>query len=267
MNIQIHSGLVFSGRAFLALFFLSSVQPVYAKNSQQQSLPPPGYTLSFEDNFNGTALDAKKWNYRLSGVCIPENVAVSNGFLRLAECKGKNDKPVFTGGGIITRKTFSYGYYETRAKLPDIEGFHPAFWTSAWDGQEPKPEGFRKMPRIEIDFFENDGRPYFTYGVIRWYPLPRAEFGHTKVPCEEVANEFHVWGCEFTPDEMKFYFDGVLMKTVDVKDLPHNPQYVYLSVIASKPQFIDAAKPAGYVYGTVEYDYFRFYTKDGRYGK
>jgi len=46
------------------------------------------YTLSWSDEFNGTELDASKWDYRtdskMASTQLPQNVSVSDGTLKLA---------------------------------------------------------------------------------------------------------------------------------------------------------------------------------------
>lgn len=45
--------------------------------------------------------------------------------LRKESVAGKN----YTAGGIISKRTFVYGYYEARFKTPPAEGWHTAFWS------------------------------------------------------------------------------------------------------------------------------------------
>lgn len=253
----------FSGRsrtlritAFLLVIGLTSL---FAEENPPPTCPLPGYRLSWADEFNDPVLNTNRWFYRFSGECVPDNVTLKSGHLQLTMRRGTTETPRYTGGGVICRTTFLHGYYETRARLQNHTGFHPSFWTSGWNGQSPKPEGFETFPRIEIDFFENDGPDDFTLGVHRWFPLPHVKYGHTKVACPRLDESFHTWGCEFTAESLNFYFEGKLVKTIDAGKLPHNPQYVWLSVIPFRPKLIDDQVPPGHPYGIVEYDYFRFF--------
>jgi beta-glucanase (GH16 family) len=34
----------------------------------------------------------------------------------------------YTAGGVISKKTFKYGYYEARFRVPPGAGWHTSFW-------------------------------------------------------------------------------------------------------------------------------------------
>jgi len=40
----------------------------------------------------------------------------------------------YTGGGIISKQTFKYWYFEARFKVPAGAGWHNSFWTMLHDG-------------------------------------------------------------------------------------------------------------------------------------
>jgi hypothetical protein len=44
-----------------------------------------------------------------------------------------------------------------------------------------------------------------------------------------LAAEFHVWGCEFTPQRIDYYFDGRLVQSLDATVIPHGPQNIWLT--------------------------------------
>src|SRR5581483_590648 len=39
-----------------------------------------------------------------------------------------------TGGGIISRRTFGYGYYEARLRIAAGSGWHSSFWMQRYNG-------------------------------------------------------------------------------------------------------------------------------------
>jgi hypothetical protein len=46
--------------------------------------------------------------------------------------------------------------------------------------------------------------------------------------------EFHVWGCEFTPEKITSYFDGRIVNSVDARLIPdHGDMSIWLTAIAS----------------------------------
>lgn len=150
--------------------------------SDMPACPPSGYSLVFEDNFDGTSLDLSKWNvittvtrdfsFDLRKQWLQtENVQVSEGTLKLVGDKpttpitgyywdddaGINTSNIFeyTSGEIATKAKFHYGLYEIMCRLPNGKGFWPAFWT--WSGE----------PWNEIDIFEiyGDDMDRFTCNV------------------------------------------------------------------------------------------------------
>ena len=84
--------------------------------------------------------------------------------------------------------------------------------------------------------------------------------GGKSVKTPNLSGDFHVYGCEFTPEKVKYYFDGKLVQTVDVSKFKHSEQNIWLTTIASNlggTKAVDDAKlPA-----VAEYDYVRFYEK------
>ena len=85
------------------------------------SAPLPGYTLVWSDEFDGDKLDLAKGVYRTDNnhrsTQRPENVALADGKLVLRmkiETDGDTDH---AGAGIISRKTFRYGYFEAALKI------------------------------------------------------------------------------------------------------------------------------------------------------
>ena len=100
------------------------------------------WTLVWEDDFNGSALDRNKWvlgdqscGYNGSQIEIrsisQENIAVKNGCLTLADNNFFRKDPTslnysicFISGRVSTsdKYTWRYGRFEVRAKLPEGEG-------------------------------------------------------------------------------------------------------------------------------------------------
>src|SRR6267154_2386536 len=81
-----------------------------------------GWRVVFEDNFDGTELD--------------RNHDLANGILSLVARPVRDGRGAsYESGMIRSRRTFYYGYFETRVFLPDARGAWPAFWlNSDYDG-------------------------------------------------------------------------------------------------------------------------------------
>lgn len=224
-----------------------------------------GYRLVFSDEFNGPALDLQKWHDRTDSKALSTqlaaNVSVSGGELHLAlkkePARGKN----YTGGGVISNQSFAYGYFEARFKVPRGAGWHTSFWTMRQMGG-----GNTTLPKLadqEIDICEQDSVKLRGYsaGVIDWSsPTKKGKnFGRKYIKTPDLAADFHVWSCEFTPTAVKFYFDGKLTHQTDATKFPHGEQNIWLTSIglkAGEKLVDDSQLPA-----TADYDYVRFYEK------
>jgi hypothetical protein len=228
----------------------------------ESSSVPPGYQLVWADEFDGPTLDMTEWTCR-TGVSHqscqrPENVSIDSGALRISLKKEAFGGREFTGGGAITRKTYQYGYFETRAKMFGGRGWHEAFWTSFIDNIPAKRTEYDlKQQRIEIDCFEQaayEDMHTFTYGIIEWYPAHGSVSRDLAKVDADLSQDFHTYGFEVAPDYVNFYLDGSLLRSVDMRDVQWCPYYVWLSCIATKPD----ADPQGACW----FDYLRIYTID-----
>jgi len=234
-----------------------------AQTNLPATLLPPGYKLVWSDEFNAGKLDLSKWDFRTDSKMWstqrPENVAVRDGHLVLAVKKEDAGGKHYTGAGIISKQAFKYGYYESRFKVPPGAGWHTSFWMMKHNGLGGTGPTASAQ---ELDVCENDSVNLISYGVNvhKWNPQPHVAMGHKTVKTPDLSADFHVYGCEFTPAQARFYFDGALVQTVDVSQFGHSDQNIWLTTIASNlggTKAVDDTKlPAA-----AEYDYVRFYEK------
>ncbi len=228
-----------------------------------QAEPPAGYKLTWSDEFDGQAVDTGKWVYRTDSKMWstqkPENVTVAEGKLRLNVKKEEAGDKHYTGAGLISKQAFKYGYFESKFKVPPGAGWHTSFWMMKHDGKGGTAPG---ATVLELDCCENDSVNLHSYGVNThlWNPKPHKTFGGKGVKTSDLSADFHVWGCEFTPELVKYYFDGKVVQTVDATKFPHGDHHIWLTTIASslgKTKAVDDTKlPAA-----AEYEYVRFYEK------
>ncbi len=227
------------------------------------SAPLPGYALVWSDEFEGTSLDTAKWAYRRDSKNLshqmPENVSVKDGILHLTLKKEMADGKRYTGAGIISLAVFNYGYYEARIKMPSGAGWHNSFWLMKHDGSGTTDS---QEAGQGIDVAQNDSIDHqsYTVAVNKYNPLPTETLGYQRLPSADLAAEFHVFGCEFTPTTAKFFQDGTLVQTVDVERISRGEMNIWLSSIASHlggtVQVDDAALPQ-----EAQCDYVRVFTK------
>lgn len=206
---------------------------------------------TFEDNFNGNSVDTSKWNFRtgarMDGYGRKENVRVGGGKLIIDLKRENYGGKRFTHGGVISKQHRGYGYYETRAKLPAKKGWHSAFWSFG-----SKVHG----NLFEIDGFEQDSHWRGHFSTNTHYYKPRKNMGAKYHDLGNRALDWNVYGYEWTPNEVRFYLNGKLLRTAKFPG-PHKPQNIWLSSIAWD---ISGKGIAGN--DTVQFDYVRFYARD-----
>ena len=226
-------------------------------------LPVEGYRLVWSDEFDGPFLDTSKWEYRTDERMwsrqMPANVSLHDGHLVLAVRKEQAGTMNYTGAGIISRNGFLHGYYEARLKVPPGAGWHTSFWMMKHDG---KGGTGPSATRQELDVCENDSVNPLQYGVNvhRWNPKPHLSIGHKTIPSPDLSADFHVFGCEFTPEQVTYFLDGKAVQTVPATEFPHGEQNIWLTSIASwlgKTKAVEDTK----LPGAAEFDYVRYYEK------
>ena len=221
----------------------SSNQIPLVQDPLYSAFVPKGYTLIFNDEFNAKHLDTIKWNYRLgakitggySSVQVKENVFLEKGSLVI---KGIFQDPKQnkqnTGGGVISKEHFRYGYYESRFKTQAGAFWHSSFWTYNTKN---------KTRNTEIDVFERDSQYDMEDGVIKIRQnviqhssgKPITLKGSIKLPLNfDPSAEFHVYGMLWEKEQVKFYVDGKLTNTISYSPAvhPHDDNAIWLSMIA-----------------------------------
>ena len=262
--------------------------PAMETNQAAQTLSYEGYTLRWQDEFDGTALNRDDWNVELhepgwvnnelqSYVDSPENIYLEDGKLVLKPVETKNaDGTVsYTSGRVNTQNKhdFKYGIFEARAKVPAGQGFLPAFWMM------PTNENlYGQWPRCgEIDIMEVLGNDTTrSYGTLHYgNPHNQSQAGCTLTE-GSFSDEYHTFAVEWEPDRISWYVDGVMIHTendwysategqgeITYPAPIDQPFYIILNLAVggnwpgSPDETTDIAGSAFYV------DYVRVYQKDG----
>ena len=191
--------------------------------------------LVWADEFdtNG-AIDATKWHHQTQ---LPqggswyngeqqhytnriENSSVNNGFLDITAIKesftDQGQTKEYTSARLNSKFAFTYGRVDVRAKLPFGDGTWPAIWTLGkninedggfWDSQY----GTVGWPACgELDIMEHGLHPTNQVSVAIHTPSSYGGTVNTSIQTlADVANNFHVYSMNWSPDQITFLIDGV----------------------------------------------------------
>ena len=231
--------------------------------TERTKLDLTGYKMVWHDEFDGTKLDETKWesphqNRQGASVWDKRNVSVGDGKATLKI--RKTDDPTWRYESACIRTTkgykpqdrlyaFTYGYVEARCKLPHWA--RSDYWFAVWMmvGEVFANGDSRKGCEVDImeTFHVNHlGQMPHTFHWDGYGSRHNAQ-GHTTYPNLLLLNDdWHTFGCLWTPQSMSFTIDGEVTWTTDMKGLgsdkdgkvkskgvPQVPGYIKLSVEAA----------------------------------
>lgn len=182
----------------------------------------------------------------------------------------------YTSGRISTqnKKTFTYGRFECRAKVPKGQGYLPAFWLMANDENV-----YGQWPRCgEIDCMEVMGQETNkAYGTIH-YGNPHSESQgtyYTGADEADFSDGFHTFTCDWEPGKITWYVDGVkyheesdwYSTTVGQGTLTYpapfdQPFYIILNLAVGGSWVGNPNDETSFENNPYEIDYVRVYQKD-----
>ncbi len=218
--------------------------PPPPSGSMMPSGIPGNWALKFADDFDGTALDATKWNPNWLGAPTaitkpvnsaeiaaydPAQVKVANSNLQLTAIR----KTVTASNGLTYQYVsglvesagkfeFTYGAFEARVYMPGASATALPFnWGAVWlNGHHSS------WP----DHGENDVMENLSYGPAvhyHWKPSGGSDInkGFTAaVPAGGWSSSWHTFGCMWNASGADFYYDGVKVFHADVADA--SPKYI-----------------------------------------
>jgi beta-glucanase (GH16 family) len=208
-----------------ALFFACAPQSDLPVEEPPMPLPSPtaewelpGWTLVWQDEFDGPEIDRTKWTFDLGGhgwgnnewqayTERPENVRIEDGILVIEAREEQFVRRNYTSARLKTQglHAWTYGRIEARMKLPYGNGIWPAFWMLGANIQQ------RAWPGSgEIDIMEYIGRDANrVYGTVHGpgYSGGGGIGHHINMPAGTLNDEFHVFAIEWEENEIRWYVD------------------------------------------------------------
>jgi beta-glucanase (GH16 family) len=200
-----------------------------------------GWTLVWQDEFEGSAVDRSKWDFDLGNGFFdyknhawipgwgneelqyytdsPTNVEVKDSVLTIRAVKESLHGCGYTSARLKTRQrdgkalfTTLYGRVEFRAQVPWGKGLWPALWML------PQDDAYGGWAASgEIDLMEIVGdKPHEVLNSLHFgssYPA-RSLLTHVhKLPGGSTVADWHTYAVEWEPGEIRFYVDDVLTST------------------------------------------------------
>jgi beta-glucanase (GH16 family) len=186
---------------------------------------PPGWTMIWNDEFDGAQLDLAKWapettttpynNERQA--YLPEQITVADGNMVITSENVPYGGKQYRSGRVHSVWTHQYGRWEVRADLPTSRGMWPAIWLLPDTTQYPWPS------QGEIDIMENRGtQPHLTSSAFHYGSS--TPFSHRYTFAEQTTarfgqpvnfhDGFHVYALEWDATKLRFFVDDVHYLTV-----------------------------------------------------
>ena len=201
-------------------------------------IPTKGYTtpttyanmkLAWADEFDGTSLNEKYWNYELGNNngwgnnelenYKKENTSVKDGYLIVEAKQESAGNQSYTSSRLTTQNKFNfkYGRVDIRAALPKGQGIWPALWML---GKNITTVSWPKCGEIDImEMIGGDasGRDNTVYATPHWDNNgSHAQYGgSTKLSSGIFNGEFHVFSIVWDARKIVWYLDDVQFHIID----------------------------------------------------
>ncbi len=193
----------------------------------------PSYELVWSDEFDGTKLDATKWDHRWLGkrrdaINTKDSVKLDGrGHLVITTSKVGDE---WHTGMIATAGKFEpiYGYFEARIEVQHEIGLWSAFWMQSPTYGKFLGEPGRSGSEIDVmEYLAREGDVVHFTNHWDGYAARHRSATHS-LAIAHVREGFHTFGVEWTPDEYIYFVDGV--ETWRTRDgVSHAPEYLLLS--------------------------------------
>jgi beta-glucanase (GH16 family) len=179
------------------------------------------------DEFDGGELDLSKWTVglywwkgRQPALFSDKNVTVSDGQLHLTMRKEKVSAEMeklgyrdYTSAALHSKVRSSYGYYEVKAQPMNSAG-SSSFWfqveeTPGWLTEIDvfeiggKAQGFEHKYNMNLHVFRTPNKKeHWSVGGVWEAPW-------------RLADDFHVYGLQWDKDQIQYFVDGILVRSVE----------------------------------------------------
>lgn len=218
--------------------------PFIKPDSVSQKYLMKTWKLVFSDEFDDAKIDTSKWHVENS---IKKRIDVTlyadsnqveekDGNMFIYYRKAAISDTAYHAGRFNSKEKYAptYGFLECRMHVVKPNGHQTAFWMM------PEGDGMRNLTTpegtandgAEIDVIEGTKANAYSNGL-HWdgYAKPAHKSNGKLIKMPNMHDtEYHIFGFEWTPTYLKFYFDGKLVREMtDPKLIPHVAHFLYFS--------------------------------------
>lgn len=221
-----------------------NAKPLVLADSSNNAQVVDNWTLDFSDEFNDVNIDLRKWTVEKSNkkrvdielFADGQQVAEKDGNLFIYYQKSSLNDTAYLAGRLHSRGKYAptYGFLECRMHLVKPNGHQMAFWMMPEGKGMSSPEHSDGTANdgAEIDIVEGNKLETYSCGL-HWdgYTKPAHKSNGAEIKQPGLHDqEYHVFGLEWTPTYLKFYYDGQLVrKMTDPKLIPQVAHFIYFS--------------------------------------
>ncbi len=173
------------------------------------------WVLTFNDEFQGMELNTNVWTAmeenpsHILSSRHPENVEVHDGAVHLiTKYESRVDNKSWTTGNLLADKgafVQEYGYWEARYKYTASAGINNSFWMMS--------TATKDQTWYEIDVNEGHYMNKINTNLHEYTTGTRVTHAERYEIPYDLSADYHTYAVEWTPEYLKYYFDGQLIHT------------------------------------------------------
>ena len=208
--------------------------PVPLNRGYSTPLQYSGYTLVWNDEFSGTAVNEEFWSYDIGDGCPnncgwgnneleyyrAENASVGNDVLTIEARRESFGGKEYTSAKLKTsgKKSFQYGRIDIRALLPQGKGIWPALWML---GDNISSVGWPQCGEIDImEMVGGDNTDNEVHGTLHWDNNGHIYTGDGySLPDSIFADSYHVFSIIWDVSKISWLVNDHQFYSLAIDDL------------------------------------------------
>ncbi len=148
----------------------------------------------------------------------------------------------YTGGGIVSKDAFRYGYYQVQAQITSNPGWHSSFWLITGNGSLPiDPTAKTEIDDFEIVSTAPTTAPTVSMGYATWNNgtnTGNVRCNGSYSPGFNAETGLHYYGFEWTEQSITYYIDGAVVcgpQSYPASSYTHNLVNIWMTSLSPYP--------------------------------